>query len=64
MFARIAAMPVAERRAVPGIPEERADVIAAGIAIYARTLARLAAPAMIACDRGIRWGLAYEAVAR
>jgi exopolyphosphatase/guanosine-5'-triphosphate,3'-diphosphate pyrophosphatase len=62
MFERLAAMPVAERRAVPGIPAERADVIAAGIAIYARALARLAAPVMIACDRGIRWGLAYEAV--
>lgn len=50
----------AERRAMPGVEPERADVIAAGIAIYARAMARIAAPVMIACDRGIRWGLAYE----
>jgi exopolyphosphatase/pppGpp-phosphohydrolase len=38
-------------------------VIAAGIAIYARALARVHAPVMITCDRGIRWGLAYERAA-
>ena len=59
-LARIGAASVAERRAIPAIPPERADVIAAGIAIYARAIARLQAPVMIACDRGIRWGLAYE----
>jgi len=50
----------AERTAMPGIEPQRADVIAAGVAIYARALARIHAPVMIACDRGIRWGLAYE----
>jgi exopolyphosphatase/guanosine-5'-triphosphate,3'-diphosphate pyrophosphatase len=50
----------AERKAMPGIEPQRADVIAAGVAIYARALARIHAPVMIACDRGIRWGLAYE----
>ena len=50
----------AERRATPGVEPQRADVIAAGIAIYARALARVHAPVMITCDRGIRWGLAYE----
>ena len=50
----------AERRATPGIEPQRADVIAAGIAIYARALDRVHAPVMITCDRGIRWGLAYE----
>jgi len=50
----------AERRATPGVEPQRADVIAAGIAIYARVIARLHAPVMITCDRGIRWGLAAE----
>ena len=54
----------AQRRETPGVEPQRADVIAAGIAIYARALARLEAPVFIACDRGIRWGLAYERLAR
>ncbi len=57
---RLAAMPVAQRRAVVGIPTERADVIVAGVAIYAAALARVAAPVMITCDRGIRWGVVHE----
>jgi exopolyphosphatase/guanosine-5'-triphosphate,3'-diphosphate pyrophosphatase len=58
--ARMLAMTTAERRATAGVEPQRADVIAAGIAIYASALARMQAPVMIACDRGIRWGLAYE----
>jgi len=50
----------AERTALPGVEPQRADVIAAGIAIYVRALARIDAPTMIICDRGIRWGLAVE----
>jgi exopolyphosphatase/guanosine-5'-triphosphate,3'-diphosphate pyrophosphatase len=60
LLARLANTPVAERRSIVGIPTERADVIVAGIAIYASALARIAAPVMIACDRGIRWGVAHE----
>ena len=59
-YARLAAATTAERRAMPGMEPQRADVIVAGIAIYARVVARLSAPVMITCDRGIRWGLAYE----
>ncbi len=58
--ATMLAASTAERRAMPGVEPQRADVIAAGIAIYARVLARLHAPVMITCDRGIRWGLAAE----
>jgi exopolyphosphatase/pppGpp-phosphohydrolase len=39
---------------------QRADVIAAGVAIFARLVQQLAAPVLITCDRGIRWGLAFE----
>jgi exopolyphosphatase/guanosine-5'-triphosphate,3'-diphosphate pyrophosphatase len=60
LYARLAAMTVAERRALRGMEPQRADVIAAGVAIYARVLRRIAAPVLVTCDRGIRWGLAYE----
>ena len=55
---------VAERRETRGIEPERADVVAAGVAIYARVMARLHAPVMITCDRGVRWGLAFERTQR
>lgn len=53
----------AQRKARPGVEAQRADVIHAGVAIYARAVARLHAPVMITCDRGIRWGLAAERAA-
>jgi exopolyphosphatase/guanosine-5'-triphosphate,3'-diphosphate pyrophosphatase len=59
-YAQLAAATVAERRAIAGVTPERADVIAAGVAIYARALRRVSAPVIITCDRGIRWGVAYE----
>lgn len=58
--ARLLAATVAARKGMPGIEVQRADVIAAGVAIYARAMARMQAPVMITCDRGIRWGLAFE----
>ncbi len=57
---RLLAATIAERIALPGVEPQRADVIAAGVAIYACVLERIAAPVLITCDRGIRWGLAYE----
>ena len=59
-LARYMAMPVADRKAVPGLDPRRADVIAAGAAIIARVMARAQAPTIVVSDRGIRWGLAYE----
>jgi exopolyphosphatase/guanosine-5'-triphosphate,3'-diphosphate pyrophosphatase len=60
MLDRLLAATVAERKAMPGIEPQRADVIAAGAAIFARILAHIDAPVMITCDRGVRWGVAYE----
>jgi exopolyphosphatase/guanosine-5'-triphosphate,3'-diphosphate pyrophosphatase len=60
LYARLCTATVAERKAIPGIEAPRADVIAAGAAIYARVLRRIDAPVLITCDRGIRWGIAYE----
>jgi exopolyphosphatase/guanosine-5'-triphosphate,3'-diphosphate pyrophosphatase len=62
-LARLLAMTTAERRAVPGMVVERADVLPAGVAILNGILARVQAPVMIACDRGIRWGVAVTRAA-
>jgi exopolyphosphatase/guanosine-5'-triphosphate,3'-diphosphate pyrophosphatase len=58
--ARLLAATVAERKAIAGIDPARADVIAAGAAIFARIIERIDAPVLITCDRGIRWGVVYE----
>jgi len=60
--ARLLAATLAERTAIAGIEPARADVIAAGAAIFARIVRRIDAPVLITCDRGIRWGVAYEQV--
>jgi exopolyphosphatase/guanosine-5'-triphosphate,3'-diphosphate pyrophosphatase len=62
LLARLYATSVAERKGILGIEPQRADVIAAGAAIFARILQRIDAPVLITCDRGIRWGVAYEAM--
>jgi exopolyphosphatase/guanosine-5'-triphosphate,3'-diphosphate pyrophosphatase len=59
---RITRATVAERRAMPGMEPARADVIAGGVAIYARLMERTRSPVLITCDRGIRWGLAFTLV--
>ena len=56
---RLVTVPLEDRKQIPGLPVERADVIAGGVAIYARSLALLESPHMTTCDRGIRWGVAY-----
>ena len=60
LYGRLAGMTTEARRGMAGMEPQRADVIVAGVAIYARVVARVDAPVMIVCDRGIRWGLAYE----
>jgi exopolyphosphatase/guanosine-5'-triphosphate,3'-diphosphate pyrophosphatase len=57
---RLLTASVAQRRAIPGVEPARADVVAAGVAIYARLVERLAASVLVTSDRGIRWGRAYE----
>jgi exopolyphosphatase/guanosine-5'-triphosphate,3'-diphosphate pyrophosphatase len=62
LLGRLLAATVAQRKTFPGLEPQRADVIAAGAAIYARILQQIDAPVLITCDRGIRWGVAYEAM--
>jgi exopolyphosphatase/guanosine-5'-triphosphate,3'-diphosphate pyrophosphatase len=54
---RLCAMPVAERRALPGLQPKRADVICAGAMILEAALERLQVDRVVVSDRGVRWGL-------
>jgi exopolyphosphatase/guanosine-5'-triphosphate,3'-diphosphate pyrophosphatase len=55
--ARLAALPLATRRNVPGLQPERADVIIAGAVLLERALDHLGAEGARVSDRGLRWGL-------
>src|SRR5262249_47950900 len=50
-----------ERRAVPGLNPERADIIVAGIAVAAEVLRRIEARDIVVSRYGIREGLLLEA---
>ena len=54
---------MAEKRFLPGLEPQRADVIAGGVAIYARLAHRLGASEIITSDRGVRWGVVHELAA-
>jgi exopolyphosphatase/guanosine-5'-triphosphate,3'-diphosphate pyrophosphatase len=57
----LGATPLADRRRTPGLDPRRADVIYAGAVILERVLASAGASELLVSDRGIRWGLVYEA---
>ena len=59
-LARLLTANLAARQALRGMEAGRADVIAAGVAILARLMARTESPTLIVADRGVRWGLAFE----
>lgn len=61
---RLFALSVDQKRRLPGMPEKRADVIAAGSLVLERAMARLGAGEVVISDRGIRWGLLYERFGR
>lgn len=56
----LAAMPAEERRTVPGLNPERADIILAGLAVTAEVLARVHASAVTVSAYGLREGLVLE----
>ena len=57
----LAAMSTEERRAMPGLNPERADIIVAGVAVAAEVLARVDARDLTVSRYGIREGLLLEA---
>jgi exopolyphosphatase / guanosine-5'-triphosphate,3'-diphosphate pyrophosphatase len=57
---RLASLPLAERKDVPGLEPKRADVIVAGGILVLATLEAFDATSLVVSDRGVRWGLAEE----
>jgi exopolyphosphatase / guanosine-5'-triphosphate,3'-diphosphate pyrophosphatase len=63
-IARLARATQAEREKFVGLDPRRADVILAGALILQAIAERAAVDTILVSDRGIRWGLLYELLAR
>ena len=61
--AYLASLLLSDRRAVPGLEPDRADVIVAGAIILGRVMTRLGADTLTVSLRGLRYGLLYELLA-
>lgn len=59
---KLAALPLAERKALRGLEPKRADVIVVGALIVERVMHCTNASELVVSDRGVRWGLAEELV--
>ena len=57
---RLCALPVAERRVLPGMQPKRADVLPAGALLFETALAHLGVPGARVSDRGLRWGVLLD----
>lgn len=60
----LGAMPLKERRRVPGLNPERADIVMAGAAILEAFMQALELPALRISDRGLREGLLMDYLLR
>jgi exopolyphosphatase/guanosine-5'-triphosphate,3'-diphosphate pyrophosphatase len=60
MLGELAALPLDQRREVPGLDPERAPTIVAGIVILTRALAAFGLDTVEVSDRDILWGAALE----
>jgi exopolyphosphatase/guanosine-5'-triphosphate,3'-diphosphate pyrophosphatase len=58
--ARLCALPVGERRVLPGMQPKRADVLPAGALLFETALGHLGAPGARVSDRGLRWGVLLD----
>jgi len=57
---RLCALPVAERRLMPGMQPKRADVLPAGALLFETALSHLGARGAHVSDRGLRWGVLLD----
>jgi exopolyphosphatase/guanosine-5'-triphosphate,3'-diphosphate pyrophosphatase len=60
MLERLAALPLEERREVPGLDPQRAPTIVAGVVVLTRALAAFGLHEVEVSDRDILWGAALE----
>jgi exopolyphosphatase/guanosine-5'-triphosphate,3'-diphosphate pyrophosphatase len=60
LLVQLAALPLAERKRLPGMEPKRADVIVAGGMIVAEAMKLLGFDRLTVSDRGVRWGLLYD----
>jgi exopolyphosphatase/guanosine-5'-triphosphate,3'-diphosphate pyrophosphatase len=60
LASRLASLPLAERRLLPGLPAGRADVIVAGARVAAAAVRALGATTVQIDDRGLRWGFLFD----
>lgn len=58
--ARLAALEVRARAALPGMEPKRADVILAGALVVAEAMRLTGFDRLTVSDRGVRWGLIYD----
>lgn len=59
-LARFGALPLADRRHLPGLEAARADVIFAGAAILERMMGHFHLSEVVVSDQGVRWGLLWR----
>ena len=57
---RLFALPVAERRVLPGMQPKRADVLPAGALLFETALTHLGVSGARVSDRGLRWGVLLD----
>jgi exopolyphosphatase/guanosine-5'-triphosphate,3'-diphosphate pyrophosphatase len=62
MLARFLEVPESERRDIPGMPPQRADIIVAGTAVVARLAKHLQCRQILVSDGGVRDGLLLAAI--
>jgi exopolyphosphatase/guanosine-5'-triphosphate,3'-diphosphate pyrophosphatase len=55
---------IAERKEIPGLEPQRADVILAGACLIDQLMTRLGAEQVIVSDQGVRYGLLHERLQR
>lgn len=63
LAARLASLSLADRRVLPGMSPQRADVLVVGSAIAKAVLHWAGATELVVSDRGVRWGLAEQLAA-
>jgi exopolyphosphatase / guanosine-5'-triphosphate,3'-diphosphate pyrophosphatase len=64
LLAHVAALPLAERRHVPGLHPDRAPTIVAGIVVLCQALDAFGLDAFAASERDILWGVALATAER